>query len=59
VALENEGSNPSTHPSINAPIVQRTEHRSSDLTSNIPNCHFTFKVVNGMVNHRDNSEAQS
>ena len=30
MALENEGSNPSTHPIINAPIAQRTEHRSSE-----------------------------
>ena len=28
MALENEGSNPSTHP--NAPIAQRIEHRSSE-----------------------------
>ena len=30
MALENEGSNPSTHPINLAPIAQRTEHRSSE-----------------------------
>ncbi len=30
MALEIEGSNPSTHPTEFAPIAQRTEHRSSE-----------------------------
>lgn len=30
MALEIEGSNPSTHPNYLAPIAQRIEHRSSE-----------------------------
>ena len=44
VALENEGSNPSTHPTLSAPIAQRTEHRSSDLAFDIPKSHVTHKI---------------
>jgi hypothetical protein len=44
VALEIEGSNPSTHPTTPAPIAQRTEHGSSDLALGVPNRYFTFKL---------------
>ena len=44
MALENEGSNPSTHPIKKAPIAQRIEHRSSDLALGVPNSGFTFRT---------------
>jgi hypothetical protein len=44
VALEIEGSNPSTHPISPAPIAQRTEHRSSDLKPDIPSGAVSFKL---------------
>ena len=42
VALETEGSNPSTHPTVTAPIAQRTEHRSSELALSVLNSSFAF-----------------
>jgi hypothetical protein len=61
VALDIEGSNPSTHPTNEAPIAQRIEHRSSEPgvvgsnpsrrmpeihpVNSIDNCHPTVYIL--------------